>query len=278
MFYQIVKMPELPEVETIVRELKTSLKGKTIKNIQVKSSLSVYPSLEAIIRNARGYTVLDVRRRGKFIILVLNEALRLVVHLRMTGRLMWSVNEGRAKYVRVVINFVDETSLFFSDVRKFGRVWFYTEKDYKKGTGISRLGYEPLKMELAQFCNLFEHRKGILKNSLLRQDLISGIGNIYADEICFKAGLHPKSRLEHIKKQQIVKLYESVQVCLREGIKNCGVSVRDFVGTKGDLGKHQNYLRVYGRKGVKCYKCGSIIEKTVVAGRGTFYCPKCQRL
>lgn len=274
-------MPELPEVETIVRELKSSATGKVLRRIEsrLESVCKFDPSLEVDDLSLR---VLDVKRRGKFIVIVLENDLRIIVHLRMTGRLMWYVESAREKYVRAVFHFKDGDELFFSDVRKFGKVWFLRSENFELLTGISRLGKEPFDMGYEEFMDLFyrdyngARKKGYLKNSLLRQDLVAGIGNIYVDEICFRSGLHPASRIEKIPKYKFRDLYENVGFCLKEGIENCGVSMSDFVGTKGDLGRHQQYLKVYGRAGEKCYYCDSEIVKIKTAGRGTYVCLKCQ--
>jgi formamidopyrimidine-DNA glycosylase len=193
---------------------------------------------------------------------------------------MWKKVPGTEKHIRAVFNFTDGTSLIFSDPRKFGRIWLYPETEYKRVTGIHTLGVEPFSAEFKPevLSNFFVQKRGILKNTLLRQDLIAGIGNIYADEICHRIGLHPSSRLEQFKAGDGRRLYDAVIHCLREGIAHNGASVSDFVGTRGTLGKHQHYLKVYGRKGDPCYGCGSIIQKTKVAGRGTFVCLKCQVL
>lgn len=261
-------MPELPEVETIVRELREAAVGK--KFTTAAGDLVDFNS------EIKGLVIKTIKRRGKYIILALGGGKIIVIHLRMTGRLMWEVQAGREKYIRAVFNFTDGSKLIFSDVRKFGRIWFGNEKTIFKESGIIRLGVEPLESNLQDFHKVFPNR-GILKNSLLRQDLISGIGNIYADEICFRAGLHPSIRIEKLESEDIKRLHRSVRLCLREGIKHCGVSVSDFVGTKGELGKHQKYLQVYGRKGDPCYVCGLEIQKSRVAGRCTFYCMNCQR-
>jgi formamidopyrimidine-DNA glycosylase len=271
-------MPELPEVETIVRELRSSAKCKVLLNVTGKMKPVFHPSINDSERIVRGLSVVDVVRRGKFIVFVLDKGMRLVVHLRMTGRLMWKVEKGRRKFVRMVFIFTDGTKLYFSDVRKFGRVWILPEKVYEAITGIGKLGLEPLKANLESFMKLMKGRKGILKNTLLRQDLLAGIGNIYADEICFRVGVHPSSRLEKLGRKKEELLFEAVRSCLREGIRHCGVSVSDFVGTRGDLGRHQHYLNVYGRDGLDCRRCGDTIKRTVVAGRGTFFCPSCQPL
>jgi formamidopyrimidine-DNA glycosylase len=269
-------MPELPEVETIVRELRESVCGKEISKIEAPWRKAVKPALNVAARILKGSKVEDVMRRGKFIIFILNKNVRLVVHLRMTGRLLWRVEQGRAKFIRVILRFADGSSLYFSDVRRFGRVWVYPVEVYKKATGISKLGVEPLDLDWESFKGIFKGRRGILKHSLLRQDLLAGVGNIYADEICFRIGLHPLTRLEKLGNDQLRSLFKAIGECLRDGIEHCGASISDFVGTKGTIGQHQHYLRVYGRKGKPCYSCSNLIKKTVVAGRGTFFCPSCQ--
>ncbi len=272
-------MPELPEVETIVRELKPQIIGKKFWGVETRLPAVFLPSAQVVREHLRGLRVLDVTRRGKFLVLVLDKKMRLTIHLRMSGRLLWKNIPGREKYIRAHFSFTDGTSLFFSDVRKFGRIWLYPEKSYQKMTGIFRLGQEPLNPEfqLQDFLAIFSHKKGILKNTLLRQDILAGIGNIYADEICFQIRRHPSSRLENMAKTDLGKLFAAIRNCLEEGISHSGASVSDFVGTKGTLGQHQLYLKVYGRKGDPCYVCKSPIKKSVVAGRGTFFCSFCQR-
>lgn len=272
-------MPELPEVETIVRELRATAVGKKFWDLESKLDSTFTPSPQLILNQIRGVRILDVVRRAKFIVFILDQRLRLVIHLRMTGRLLWKKpRKSTEKHVRAVFIFSNATSLIFSDTRKFGHIWFGTDKDIDHITGMDKLGPEPLDMSEEDFCLLMGMTKGILKNSLLRQDLISGIGNIYADEICHRLGVNPSSRLEKLGARKMSELYYAVQYCLQQGIEHCGVSMSDFVGTRGTLGKHQKYLKVYGRTGDECYTCGTIIKKTRVAGRGTFYCPVCQPL
>lgn len=273
-------MPELPEVETIVRELRPKIIGKKFWGVHGKLQYVFLPSFKQVSSQIKGLKVLEITRRGKFIVFVLDKKMRLVIHLRMSGRLMWKKVPKREKHIRAIFNFSDGTSLIFSDARKFGRIWLYPEKDYEKATGIFKLGIEPLSTEFSkQLLNkIFVQKRGILKNSLLRQDLIAGIGNIYADEICHRIKLHPRSRLENLKHKDLERLHEAILYCLGQGIEHCGASVSDFVGTRGTLGKHQKYLQVYGRKDDPCYNCGSEIKKTKVAGRGTFVCVSCQKL
>ncbi len=272
-------MPELPEVETIVRELKSEIVGKKFWKVETFFENIILPSGQQLVQGLPGLRILDVIRKGKYIIFVLDKKMRLGVHLRMTGRLLWKKVKGREKFIHVAFTFSDATTLLFADVRKFGRIYFYPEKDFDKATGIARLGLDPFvdNFNFENFYGLFKSKKGILKNTLLRQDLITGIGNIYADEICYRIGKHPSSRLETLKMKDFKAMHQAILYCLGQGIQHCGVSVSDFVGTRGKQGEHQKYLQVYGRKGSECYKCSAVIKKTKVAGRGTFYCPSCQR-
>lgn len=273
-------MPELPEVETIVRELKPRVAGKKFWGVEGRLRYVFSPSYGEFSVKIKNLKILDVVRRGKFIVFVLEKKMRLVIHLRMSGRLMWKKVPKKEKHIRAVFNFTDGTFLIFSDARKFGRIWLYLESEFEEATGISKLGIEPFSAQFKpEILNkFFVQKRGILKNTLLRQDLIAGIGNIYADEICHRIGLHPSTRLEQFEAADTARLYEAVIHCLQEGIAHNGASVSDFVGTRGTLGKHQHYLKVYGRKGDPCYVCGSKIQKTKVAGRGTFVCLKCQVL
>ncbi len=271
-------MPELPEVETIVRELRPKVVGKKFWCVEGKLKYVFLPSYEEISSGIKNLKISGIERRGKFIVFILERNLRLVIHLRMSGRLLWKKVPRKEKHIRAVFRFTDGTSLIFSDARKFGRIWFYSVMDYETATGISRLGIEPFSSTFSRnsLNKLFVQRRGFLKNTLLRQDVIAGIGNIYADEICYRIGLHPRSRLERLKPGDLFRLHEAVLYCLGEGIEHCGASVSDFVGTRGTLGKHQKYLQVYGRKDDPCHQCGSVIQKTKVAGRGTFVCVQCQ--
>ena len=274
----ILSMPELPEVETIVRELNSDLVGKKIWDVEITKGSEVYPDKATFISNLKGMRVNKVWRRGKYIIIDLDRKYKLIIHLRMTGRLMWHKEKGKEKHIRVIFQFSDATQLIFSDIRKFGKVWLVDEKYYESITGIGKLGHEPLEgLNVGFLKDKMINKKGNLKAFLLDQTNFAGIGNIYADEIAFRAGLLPTHKVSELKGNELNRLSESIEFCLNEGIKHNGVSVSDFVGTKGDLGKHQHYLQVYGRKDDPCYICKTKIAKTRVAGRGTFYCPCCQK-
>ena len=271
-------MPELPEVETIVRELRPKLIGKKFWSVQGLLTSTFRPSLDVLMHDLPGHKILDIQRRGKYIVFELDQKMNMIVHLRMSGRLLWKKPSQSEKHLRAIFNFSDGTSLYFVDTRKFGRIWLFHQRDFLKETGMWKLGIEPFDPDfsLKKFHKLFGQRRGILKNTLLRQDIIAGIGNIYADEICFRSRLHPSSRLETITPTDLKLLYESIRFCLEEGIRHNGASVSNFVGTRGTRGKQQHYLQVYGRKDDPCYVCLQPIQKTTAAGRGTFFCRKCQ--
>lgn len=273
-------MPELPEVETVVRQIRPELLGKKFWKFQAFNASTFLPSVEAFEAVLPGKTIQEIRRKGKYIIFDLTGDYVMVVHLRMTGMLLFKPSERLKKFVRGEFIFSDAKKLLFSDIRKFGKIWLYHKSEYLNKTGMSRLGVDPIveKFDLDLLEKLYLKQKGILKNRLLDQSVITGVGNIYADEIAFRIGLHPSSRVEKLNKADLSRLHEAILHCLGEGIKNNGTTISDFVGTRGDAGKHQNYLQIYGRTGDPCYQCGAAVQKIRVAGRGTYFCVKCQKL
>jgi len=273
-------MPELPEVETIVRDLRPLILGKSFWKVRVLNRSTVNIAEDEFCNSIYKKRVKNIRRKGKYIIIHLEPDGYIVIHLRMTGRLLEDKSKENDKFIRVEFTFSDAKKLYFSDIRKFGRVWYYSSSEFKNASGLSKLGIDPFEdiFNDKLFFETFKTRRGFLKNLLLAQDIVAGIGNIYADEICFRIGLHPKSRAEKLNKEQIFSLYESILYCLKEGIKHNGATIADFRGTKGDAGKFQNYLQVYGRTGDPCYKCSTPIVKIKAAGRGTWLCEKCQKL
>lgn len=273
-------MPELPEVETVVREIRPEVLGKKFWKFKAFNESTFLPSVEAFETFLPGKTIEQVRRKGKYIVFDLSGDYVMVVHLRMTGMLLFKPSDRLKKFVRGEFVFSDAKKLMFSDIRKFGKIWLYHKSEYLQKTGMSKLGVDPIveKFDLALLEKLYLKQKGILKNRLLDQSVITGIGNIYADEIAFRIGLHPSSRVEKLTKVDVANLHKAILDCLNEGIKNNGTTISDFVGTRGDAGKNQDYLRIYGRTGDPCYQCGTAITKSRVAGRGTYFCVKCQKL
>lgn len=270
-------MPELPEVETIVNDLKPILINRRFLSITSSHDNHVAGALDNAGRVV-DVPVREVRRRGKFICIDFENDYVMTVHLRMSGRLLWrDADEPALRFERTRIDF-DAGSLRFCDMRKFGRVWISKLADYEEETGIVRLGVEPLSKEftLDRFVGLLRGRRGVLKKWLLDQGLIAGIGNIYADEGCFYAGVRPDALVENLSSVQLERLFEGILKALKQGVRNRGTSISDFADAYGRNGHNQELLYVYGRGGEPCLKCGEKLLKVRLAGRGTVYCEECQ--
>lgn len=271
-------MPELPEVETIVSDLRPVLKGRFFVDLVGTHENSIVGAMDniAVIRDQK---VTEVLRRGKFINIFFENDFVMTIHLRMSGRIVVNkIEDEELPFERTKIIF-DGAVLRFCDIRKFGRVWICKLSEYKMLTGISRLGMEPMNGDLSSegFAKMMRGKKGSVKKWLLDQSLIAGIGNIYADEACFYAGVRPGAKMENLKRADLEKLFKSILKALKQGIRNRGTSISDFVDAYGKKGKNQEVLYVYGRGGKDCLNCGTILKKLKLAGRGTVYCEKCQR-
>lgn len=275
-------MPELPEVEIIRRGLAKHLPGKRIAEAEVlRPSQILRPTPEAFAREIEGKVIESVRRRGKYLLLFLSEALVLVVHLRMTGRLVYVADgEVRDPYARVVFSFADGSALVFGDVRTFGRLALLPVGDLDTLRGLHELGPEPLTPEFSVMYlqkAVARHRVPI-KTFLLDQRRVAGIGNIYADEALFRAGIHPARRADTLMAAECGRLHAAVNEVIAAGIADGGTTFRDYQNAEGGKGHHQEHLAVYEREGEACPRCGTPIMKMKLGGRGTRYCPKCQKL
>ncbi len=274
-------MPELPEVETIVRELIAShLVGKQIHNAHVYWSRIVETSsAEKFCRQIRNQRINNIHRRGKYLVFKLTDD-TLLVHLRMTGKFEFiAQNSAINKHEHVRLIFTDGTALRYQDPRKFGR-WSLLKDATEK---MNMLGLEPLSKEftLEAFKLLFQNHPSQIKPFLLNQKYIAGLGNIYVDESLWKAKIHPQRLTNSLSDSEINHLYKAIQMVLKTAIKNLGTSLGtgqgNYISVNGKPGENQYHLSVHRRKGHECPRCKSIIVKTVVAQRGTYYCPKCQR-
>ena len=266
-------MPELPEVETIVRRLRADLIGRKIETADLlwERTLAT-PKPAHFKKNIVGQSIDSVNRRAKYIVLTLSVD-TLLIHLRMSGDvLLRKEDEPIHKHDRMILHFDNGHYLAFSNMRKFGRVWFTpTPEDI-----LGKLGPEPLDDNFTAemlFERLKQHKRQI-KPLLLDQTFIAGMGNIYTDEALYLAGLHPLAKSDLIKRKQAQILWRSVRLVLEEGIRRNGTSI-DWIYSGGDF---QNYLQVYGRKDEPCFKCGTPIQKIIVGQRGTHFCPQCQTL
>jgi formamidopyrimidine-DNA glycosylase len=262
-------LPELPEVETVVRSVAPAITGRVIQSAEFRSRLVTKGDFEKIGKSIRGASIAGVRRVGKNILIELDRGV-LHLHLGMTGKLLWNGTPG--PYTRAVLE-LDNGTLLYEDIRQFGRL------NYFKGTpeAVKELGPDALEVSFEQFFSLLHARRTVLKAVLLNQRFISGVGNIYADETLFAAGIHPRARASRLSKKRALTLYESMNQILRSAIQHKGSSISDYVDSDGNKGNFQSQHCVYGRAGLPCLRCGTPIRRIVMAQRGTHYCPRCQR-
>ena len=274
-----LNMPELPEVQTIVDELRPRLLGRSFTGLETDwaPALAGAP-LPQFRARLVGQRILEVRRRGKYLLYALSSGEALLIHLMMTGRL--SVVPGSEpcdRYTHVRFRLDDGSELRLQDVRKLGRVYVVADPDHVLG----HLGPEPLTEEftLEQFRNRIGQRRGRLKSLLLNQRFLAGLGNIYSDEALFAAALHPLRRADSLTEQEIERLYQSIQRVLASAVAELGTTLGDAAYRRpdGQAGNYQNLLQVYDREAKPCPLCRTPIQRIVVGGRGTHFCPRCQK-
>jgi formamidopyrimidine-DNA glycosylase len=282
-------VPELPEVETIARQLRELVVDRTISDFESSWVRLTEPEpAEVVAARLRGRRISSVRRRGKFVVFDLDGGEALVVSLRMTGKLLYGVDDVDERYVRGQILFADGTALRFSDTRKFGRMAVVDAAALEARTEVRRpkmplhssLGQEPLArgFTVAWLRALLRRRpRAAIKVLLLDQRAIAGIGNIYAIEALWRARIHPLRKAGSLRAAEIIRLHEAIRWALRKGIRLGGASQRDYVDARGREGRMQREFQVYARAGEPCPRCGRAIVRSLVGGRGTFHCPRCQR-
>lgn len=259
-------MPELPEVETVVRSLASRLAGRRIVRARFTSRFVTPGDHRKLASRLTGRTIVSVRRRGKFILIALDRG-TLVVHLGMTGKLLL---DGAATAHTHGIFTLDEGVLLYDDPRQFGRIEWNPPR-------VAKLGPEPLEIGLEQFIERMRARKTRVKPLLLNQRFLAGLGNIYVDEALFGAGIHPLAIASRINNARAARLHQSIRDVLTLAIEHRGSSISDYVDADGRRGDFQSRHRVYGREDEPCLSCGTAIKKIVVAQRGTHFCPNCQK-
>ena len=274
-------MPELPEVETIVRDLRPKLVGRTIVGVSHCDWPNTIAPLDAatFCATLRGETILDVTRRAKYILLQLSSDRVLAVHLRMTGALTTVPTPRPAgKATRLIFQLDNGAELHFTDARKFGKVRLLTPDELP--AFLARLGPEPLPDDftLDRFRALLAGRRAQLKPLLLNQRVLAGLGNIYADEALFLARIHPLRTAASLTADESERLYDAIRHVLTQGIANRGTTISDYRDGSGDKGRNQEALNAYGQRDQPCPRCGTPIIRLVVGGRGTHICPTCQAL
>jgi len=280
-------MPELPEVETIVRDLSKQILGKKITKIEIRLKKIVRSKLDILI----GQKFLDIERRGKYIFIKIQNGDYLVIHLRMTGQLIYEdgkqiIAGGHSerennfslphKHTHFILEFADKSHLYFNDQRQFGYLEIVNLA--KKLEYSRRIGIEPLSDEfnLKFFRKIIKSKKNI-KAFLLDQKYIAGIGNIYADEILFDAGVLPTRSVDSLNADEVRKIFLTTRKILKKAIKERGTTFNNYVDANGNKGSFIRLLKVYRREGEQCTRCDAVIKKTKVAGRGTRYCELCQK-
>ena len=280
-------MPELPEVETIKRVIEPQIQGLMIDKVTVKRPEVVsYPAADEFCRLLTGQTVSHMTRRGKFLMIWLNSNDHIILHLRMTGCLLLTpADYPEEKHTHIVFNLSGgmekgrSVELRFSDTRRFGRFWLLREGEADTYSGIHKLGLEPFGAELtAEYLNAhLGKRKKAIKECLLDQSIIAGIGNIYADEILFTAGIYPARPAMTLNIKEWERLAAVIPERISYFIEANQITPEEYLETKGQDYRNTPFLQAYGREDKPCPKCGETFCRIVVGGRGSVYCPVCQR-
>lgn len=270
-------MPELPEVETIKNEISGKVIGKHIKEVVLLwDGIVKKPSPAEFVSKLTGRKIRDLNRRGKYLLFGLNFADTLIMHLKMSGSLLLNSDSTVPLYTRAFLKLEDGTNIYFRDPRKFGRMWLVEDIDEVVGS----LGPDAMSRNLTakRLGELLANRKAPIKALLCDQTLLAGIGNLYADEALFEAKIHPLRSGSSLTPNEVDRLYKAIREVLLSGIKNKGASIVNYYLPDGTKGTAHSEFRIAHRKGQTCYVCGTPVERIVVRGRGTYFCPKCQPL
>lgn len=265
-------MPELPEVETIVKELQPVLTGKTFQKIDILWQRSVVGDPELFAKELVAHSIKKVFRRGKYICFLLDDDRHLTVHLRMTGKLLYTASENDNKHLRVRFTFCEDCVLHFIDMRKFGRIKLWPAGQLL----LPDLGPEPLDSEKVSSVLRAAKSNRAIKTLLLDQHFLVGVGNIYADEALFAAGIHPQTPAARVPKDKLERLSRELPEILKEAIRNKGTTLSDYRPPESSSGRNQLYLKVYGREDLPCPKCRTPIQRIKINARSSHFCPKCQ--
>jgi len=276
-------MPELPEVETIRTRLAPRLEGRRLERVEIVDPRLTRPEPpEAIAAALEGERIVRVSRRGKYLVFEFESGRSLLVHLRMTGNVEHPAQGGLAAdpYRRAVVRLDDGSDVAYRDVRRFGTWDLLEPGELEDYFAVRRLGEEPLERGFTTraLTQALEGRRAPIKAALLDQRAAAGVGNIYADEALWRARLHPLRPAGSLTAGEIARLRKAIRAALEMGIARQGATLRDYRDPEGRRGRMQDEFNVYGRAGEPCPRCGTPIEKTRAGGRGTWFCPHCQRL
>ena len=270
-------MPELPEVEVIARGLDASVAGRTIVSVEVPGLTRLSEPEDTLVPKVLGRTLTRVRRRAKVLLADLDNGSTLAFHLKMTGRVVHGPDRAPEKHDRILFHLDDGSLLSFADMRKFGYVRCFAAGELDEWEFLRKAGPEPLETPPEALAERVTGRNCAIKALLLNQSVVAGVGNIYADESLFRAGINPETRGSRVGRKRAVALFTGLQAVLRQAIAENGSSISDYVNAHGDAGAFQNSFNVYGRKGEPCKQCGETLRAVTVAGRTSTFCPHCQR-
>ena len=285
-------MPELPEVETIRRDLEKKIINQKIVDVFVSSKAKVFPIKNIFIKKLKNNQIKRIDRIGKLLILVLEKDEYLLIHLKMTGQLIYQCGEkiiggGHSekeipqtlpdKSTRIFLDFLGGGRLYFNDQRRFGYMKIVDKNILEKEK--NKYGIEPLQnnFTLVNFQKALQNRKTSIKAVLLNQKIIAGVGNIYADESCFAAGIKPSRKANTLSSFEIKKLYQALEKVIAKSIQERGTTFNHYRDSEGKKGNFVSFLKVYGRGGQECKKCHKKLKKAKVVGRGTVFCENCQK-
>ena len=274
-------MPEMPEVEQVRISLLPHIKGKAICKAVVRLPRIIkHPAVPEFIAGVEGKTVTDVNRKGKYLVMALDDGHYILAHLRMTGAFLVLPRESQEPpYAKICFSMTGGLNLWFTDIRTFGTLCLCGAGDSWQDKGYSGLGPEPLSPEFteAYLKDKLKKSRQMVKSFLLDQHKIAGLGNIYADEALAVAGIRPTRYTDKLTLKQIHSLHEAVNRVIAQGLRNHGTTFRNYQDADGQLGNNKDFLMGYGRKEMPCKKCGTALKQIKVAGRGSVYCPHCQK-
>ena len=272
-------MPEIAEVETVRNTLKKRILHKKIKKVEVYYEPMIESDIDAFKKNLVGESFIDIKRRGKWLIFE-TEKYYLLSHLRMEGKyFIKDKQEIKDKHEHVIFTFIDDTTLRYADTRKFGRMNLILKTEIDNTECIKKQGLEPgdKKLTADYLLKKFAKKQLPIKTVLLDQTIISGLGNIYANEVLFAAGINPLTKACNLTKEDCERIVKSAEEIIKEAINMGGTTIRSYTSSLGVTGKFQQNLKVHKREKEKCLVCGTAIENIKVGGRSTYFCPNCQK-
>lgn len=274
-------MPELPEVETVVRGLSTAITGLRVEGVLLRRKDVRIPFPKDLAKQITGQTIRSVTRRAKYILITFSNDQVMIAHLGMSGKFL--VKQGRVKdydtHDHMVCALSGGKTLLFNDPRRFGVVTLANAAELSSHALLANLGPEPLSRDFDEtyLLEVLKHKKQPIKNAIMDQHLVVGVGNIYAAESLFLSGINPQKPAEMLIKMDVSRLVKNIKVVLEAAIKSGGSTLRDYVRSSGDVGYFQHHFNVYGRQKLPCFTCKSPILMIRQAGRSTFYCARCQK-